>query len=118
MATLTKDLAKVAAQTIRRLESKNRELTSEKAELVEKVATLEKERECRKLAAQMAAEGKIERSYDVVSSVAEELVDKDLNVVKQAMTFATDGFKIGSPVGEGSGDSELDPITKLLVGDS
>lgn len=107
-------IAKVAATAIRALNARNRELAAKNAKDSEKLATLEKEGECRKLAMEMADRGQIDRSFESVEKATKGLLEKDLAVVKEAMLLATTGISLGQPASTEPRD-EVDPITKVLL---
>lgn len=113
----TKKLAAMASKAIRDLTEQNTKLASSEAKLREKVATLEEERDCRRLASEMAEKGLID--VNDVDKTAASLGGQDLEIVKQAMTWrAPETFTIGGPTspGEGAGD-DVDPITRALLED-
>jgi hypothetical protein len=117
MSNLSPELAKMASQAIRELHQENTKLSSEQAELREKVATLEKERDCRRLAADMAERGLID--VNDVDKTASSLKEEDLEVVKQAMTWRTpENLTIGEPTSSSmvAGD-DVDPIVRCLLED-
>ena len=113
----TPKLASMASKAIRDLNSTNTKLASERTELQTKVAALEEERDCRRLAEEMADQGLID--VNDVAKTAASLGGQDLAVVKQAMTWRTpSSLNIGEPTssGEGAGDG-VDPITQACLED-
>ena len=108
-------MAKMAAEAIRTLNSTNRELAAKNAEYSVKLATLEKERECLKLAREMAERGQIDRSFDSVEKTAQGLLGKNLEVVKEAMALTTSGLRLAEPITTGSSGEDLDPLTRALL---
>lgn len=115
MSNLSPELAKMASTAIRKLAEKTTKLSAENAELLDKVATLEEERDCRRLAADMAEKGLID--INDVEKTAASLKGQDLEVVKQAMTWRTpESLTIGEPTSTsmGAGD-DVDPITRACL---
>jgi len=115
MSNFGPQLAKVAAKAIREQQNEIDKLGQEKTSLLEKVATLEEERDCRRLASDMAEKGFID--VNDVDKTASSLRGQDLEVVKQAMTWRTpQSLTIGEPTssGMGAGD-DVDPIVRCLL---
>jgi len=113
----TSKLAAMASKAIRDLTQQNTKLASSEAKLQEKVAALEEERDCRRLASDMAEKGLID--VNDIDKTAQTLGGQDLEVVKQAMTWRVpETFTIGGPTssGEGAGD-DVDPITRACLED-
>lgn len=115
MADLSKDLAKQASAEIQKLAEANEKLAADYSAVKEKLAALEKERECMNLAIEMAENGQFTPTVESINKMAQELLSQDLDVVKKAMTLAADGLRIGSPVGDGPSVSDGDPITEYLL---
>ena len=110
------EVAKMAAKALRSLEAKNRELVADNAQYSEKLATLEKERECYELAKEMASAGQIENSIGVIEKTAAALSTKDLAVVKEAMTLAPSLLQIGEPTTRSSAASGEDELVEAILG--
>lgn len=113
--TLSKDLAKQASAEIKKLADANEKLAADYKVVQEKVAALEKERDCINLALEMVERGQVSPSVESINKVAQDLLAQDLEVVKKAMTLAADGLRIGSPVGDDVAATDSDPITDYLV---
>ena len=110
-----KEMAKLAAKAIRDLDAKNKMLTATNAAQSEKLATLTKERECYDLAKKMAEDGLIDRSFESVEKTAHALMDKDLSVVKEAMTLAPSLPSLGEPVPSRTGASGEDNLVETIL---
>lgn len=110
-----REMAKLAAKAIRDLDSKNKELVAENAKQSEKLATLTKERECFALAKKMASDGLIDRSIDSVEKTAGALMDKDLSVVKEAMTLAPALPSLGEPTSRSKIASGADELVETII---
>jgi hypothetical protein len=115
MADLSKDLAKQASAQLKKLAESHEKLAADHAAALDKLATLEKERECVNLAIEMAENGQFTATVESINKVAHDLMSQDLDVVKKAMTLAADGLRIGSPAGDSPSVSGGDPITELLL---
>jgi len=113
--TLSKDLAKQASDELRKLADANEKIAADYTAVKEKLAALEKERECFNLALEMAENGHVTPTVESINKVAHELLTQDLEVVKKAMTLAADGLRIGSPASDEITVTEGDPITDFLV---
>lgn len=111
-----REVAKMAAQAIRALEAKNRQLQEDNSQQSEKLASLEKERECFTLAKEMAERGQIDRSIDSIEKTAAALMGKDLDVVKEAMSLAPSLTSIGDPDTNTTSGDGSDPIVEVLLG--
>jgi len=115
--TFTPKLAAMASRAICDLRTQNTKLASHNGTLQEKVAALEEERDCRRIAAGMAEQGMID--VNDVEKTASALKGQNLEVVKQAMTWRTpESLAIGDPTSPGkvAGD-DVDPITRACLED-
>ena len=116
MPTLSpREMVKQAARTMRTLAQEVQRLKAENADCTAKLATLTKWRDCTHLAKQMAASGQIDRSQDSIDKVAASLMEKDLAVVKEAMTLAPSLTQLGDPVPARTSAFEADDFVAALM---
>jgi predicted RNase H-like nuclease (RuvC/YqgF family) len=111
-----REVAKMAAKAIRALEAENRQLQDDNSQQSEKLAALTKERECFTLAKEMADRGQIDRSFESIEKTAAALMDKDLDVVKEAMSLAPSLTSIGEPDTSSTDASGSNAIVEALLG--